>query len=67
MARLCAVSSSKTPYTIEVGLALFQTGFTVDVGRLSAASSVVPIPSVTLFVFLRRHFMRSVASTGLKE
>jgi len=61
------VSSSKTSYTIEVGLALFQTGFTVDVGRLSAASAVVLIPSVTLFVFLRRHFVQGVASTGLKE
>jgi multiple sugar transport system permease protein len=61
------VSSTKTSYTIEVGLALFQTGFTVDVGRLSAASSVVLIPSVTLFVFLRRHFVQGVASTGLKE
>jgi multiple sugar transport system permease protein len=61
------VSSTKTSYTIEVGLALFQTGFTVDVGRLSAASSVVLIPSVTLFVFLRRQFVQGVASTGLKD
>jgi multiple sugar transport system permease protein len=61
------VTSSKTSYTIEVGLALFQTGFTVDVGRLSAASSVVLIPSVTLFVFLRRQFVQGVASTGLKD
>ena len=61
------VASTKTSYTIEVGLALFQTGFTVDVGRLSAASSVVLIPSITLFVFLRRQFVQGVASTGLKE
>jgi multiple sugar transport system permease protein len=61
------VTSTKTSYTIEVGLALFQTGFTVDVGRLSAASSVVLIPSITLFVFLRRQFVQGVASTGLKE
>ena len=51
----------------QLGLALFQTGFTVDVGRLSAASAIVLIPSVTLFVFLRRHFVQGVASTGLKE
>jgi len=61
------VTSTKTTYTIEVGLALFQTGFTVDVGRLSAASSIVLIPSITLFVFLRRHFVQGVASTGLKD
>jgi multiple sugar transport system permease protein len=61
------VTSTKTSYTIEVGLALFQTGFTVDVGRLSAASSIVLIPSITLFVFLRRQFVQGVASTGLKD
>jgi len=61
------VTSTKTSYTIEVGLALFQTGFTVDVGRLSAASSIVLIPSITLFVFLRRQFVQGVATTGLKD
>jgi multiple sugar transport system permease protein len=61
------VATTKTTYTIEVGLALFQTGFTVDVGRLSAASSVVLIPSITLFVFLRKQFVQGVASTGLKD
>lgn len=61
------VATTKDSYTIEVGLALFQTGFTVDLGRLSAASAVVLVPSVALFVFLRRNFVEGVASTGLKE
>jgi multiple sugar transport system permease protein len=61
------VNTSKDAYTIEVGLALFQTGFTIDLGLLSAASAVVLIPSVTLFVFLRRNFVQGIASTGLKE
>lgn len=61
------VATSRDSYTIEVGLALFQTGFTIDLGRLSAASAAVLIPSVTLFVILRRNFVQGVASTGLKE
>jgi len=61
------VATTKDSYTIEVGLALFQTGFTVDLGRLSAASAIVLVPSVALFVFLRRNFVAGVASTGLKE
>ena len=61
------VATSRDTYTIEVGLALFQTGFTVDLGRLSAASAIVLVPSVTLFVFLRRQFVQGVASTGLKD
>jgi multiple sugar transport system permease protein len=61
------VAATRESYTIEVGLALFQTGFTVDLGRLSAASAIVLIPSGTLFVFLRRNFVQGVAATGLKE
>jgi multiple sugar transport system permease protein len=61
------VATTRDSYTIEVGLALFQTGFTVDLGRLSAASALVLIPSITLFVLLRRNFVQGVASTGLKE
>jgi len=61
------VANRSEAYTIEVGLALFQTGFTVDLGRLSAASALVLIPSITLFVLLRRNFVQGVASTGLKE
>lgn len=61
------VSTTRESYTIEVGLALFQTGFTVDLGRLSAASATVLIPSILLFVILRRNFVQGVASTGMKE
>jgi len=61
------VATTSKSYTIEVGLALFQTGFTVDLGRLSAASAIVLVPSVALFVLLRRNFVQGVASTGLKE
>ncbi|WP_414693091.1 carbohydrate ABC transporter permease [Pelagibacterium sp.] len=61
------VATTRDSYTIEVGLALFQTGFTVDLGKLSAASAIVLIPSVTLFVLLRKNFVEGVAGTGLKE
>ena len=61
------VATSRESYTIEVGLALFQTGYTVDLGRLSAAAALVLVPSVTLFVLLRRSFVEGIASTGLKE
>lgn len=61
------VATTRPSYTIEVGLALFQTGFTVDLGRLSAASAIVLIPTFTVFVFLRRSFVQGVSATGLKE
>lgn len=61
------VATSRESYTVEVGLALFQTGYTVDLGRLSAASALVLVPSVTLFVLLRKSFVEGIASSGLKE
>lgn len=61
------VATSRDSYTIEVGLALFQTGYRVDLGRLSAASALVLVPSVTLFVILRRNFVEGIAATGMKE
>ena len=61
------VATTSSSYTIEVGLALFQTGFTVDLGRLSAASAIVLVPSVILFLVLRKNFVQGLASTGLKE
>lgn len=61
------VATRRSAYTIEVGLALFSTGYTVDLGKLSAASACVLIPSVVAFVILRRNFVQGVASTGMKE
>jgi multiple sugar transport system permease protein len=61
------VTTTRESYTVEIGLALFQTGYTVDLGRLSAASAVVLVPSILFFVFLRRNFVRGIASTGLKD
>jgi len=61
------IATTKESYTLEVGLALFQTGFTVDLGRLSAAAALALIPSVLFFGFMRRHFVQGVAATGLKE
>ncbi len=61
------VATTKESYTVEVGLALFQTGFTVDLGRLSAAAAIVLLPSITIFAMLRRQFISGIASGGVKE
>jgi multiple sugar transport system permease protein len=61
------VATTRTSYTLEVGLALFQSGFTVDLGRLSATAALALIPSVTFFALMRRHFVQGVAASGLKE
>ena len=61
------VATKRQAYTIEVGLAQFQTGYTVDLGRLSAASAAVLIPSVLVFILLRRQFVQGISASGMKE
>lgn len=61
------VATNQNNYTAEVGLALFQTSFSVDIGRLSAASTIVLVPSIVIFTFLRKNFVRGSTTSGLKE
>ena len=57
----------KTSFTIEVGLANFQSAYTVELSLLSAASAAVMVPSVLAFVLLRRNFVEGIAASGMKE
>lgn len=61
------VSAKKESQVLEVGLALFQTGFTVDLGRLSAAAAIALVPSVMFFALMRRNFVKGIAASGMKE
>ena len=61
------IATTRDSYTLEVGLALFQSGFTIDLGRLSATAALALIPSITFFAFMRRHFVQGIAATGLRE
>ncbi|MFK7997174.1 MAG: carbohydrate ABC transporter permease [Granulosicoccus sp.] len=61
------VMTRKSSFTIEVGLANFQSAYTVELSLLSAASAAVMVPSVIVFVLLRRHFVEGIATSGMKE
>ena len=61
------VTTRKTSFTIEVGLANFQSAYTIDLSLLSAASAAVMVPSVIAFVLLRRNFLEGIAASGMKE
>lgn len=60
------VANTKNLYTAEVGLALFQTGFTVNFGAVSAGSVVSVAPILLVFFLLRRQIIAGVALSGLK-
>jgi len=61
------VASSKDMYTLEVGLALFQTGFSVDYGKVSAGAFIAILIPTIFFLLMRRTFFESIALTGLRE
>lgn len=61
------VMTRKSSFTIEVGLANFQSAYTVELSLLSAASAAVMVPSVLAFVLLRRNFVDGISTSGMKE
>ena len=61
------VLTRKSSFTVEVGLANFQSTYTIDLALLSAASASVMVPSVLAFIFLRRRFVEGISTSGMKE
>jgi multiple sugar transport system permease protein len=61
------VATTADKYTLPVALALFSVGqHRADFGLLLAGAVVVVLPVLIVFLLLQRHFMRGIATTGLK-
>jgi len=61
------VATTADKYTLPVALALFSVGQNrIDYGLLLAGAVVVVLPVLIVFLVLQRHFMRGIATTGLK-
>lgn len=52
--------------TIQIGLRMFITQYSSDYGLIMAASVVVLIPVLIVFLSLQKFFVEGIASTGLK-
>ncbi|GAB3442270.1 carbohydrate ABC transporter permease [Actinophytocola sediminis] len=60
-------ASTEDTYTLPVALALYAIGQNrTDYDVLLAGSVVVVLPVLVVFVVLQRHFVRGIATTGLK-
>jgi len=53
-------------YTMEIGLAMFQTSFGIAMNLTSAGSLVSIVPILIVFAILRRRIIESISMTGLK-
>ncbi|HHT72158.1 MAG TPA: carbohydrate ABC transporter permease [Firmicutes bacterium] len=60
------VTSSRYMRTVQLGLQIFQSQFTVNWGSLMAATLVVTLPVITIFIFGQKYFVQGIATTGLK-
>jgi multiple sugar transport system permease protein len=61
------VATTEDRYTLPVALALYSVGQNrTDFGLLLAGAVVVVLPVLVVFLFLQRHFLRGIATTGLK-
>jgi multiple sugar transport system permease protein len=61
------VATTEDHYTLPVALALYSVGQNrIDLGLTLAGAAVVVLPVLVVFLFLQRHFLRGIATTGLK-
>ena len=61
------VATTESKYTLPVALALYSIGQNRSFfGLLLAGSTVVVLPVLIVFLMLQRHFLRGIATTGLK-
>jgi multiple sugar transport system permease protein len=60
------IVSSKRLYNMELGLAMFQSTYNVNVSLIAAGSLISIIPILTVFILFRKQIMQSIATTGLK-
>ena len=62
------VATTEEKYTLPVALALYSVGQNqTQYGLLLAGSTTIILPVLVVFAFLQRHFVRGVATTGLKS
>ncbi|SCL35875.1 carbohydrate ABC transporter membrane protein 2, CUT1 family [Micromonospora rhizosphaerae] len=61
------VATTEDKYTLPVALALYSVGQNrTDYGLLLSGAVVVVLPVLIVFLVLQRHFLRGIATTGIK-
>ncbi len=61
------IVTSKTMYTTELGLAVYQRQFYIEYGPVSAGAVVTILPMLFVFFMLRKHIVTGVVLTGMKS
>lgn len=60
------MTNSMSMRTLEVGLSVFKTQYTVNWPLQMAGSMIIQLPIIILFMFTQRYFTKGIALTGMK-
>lgn len=60
------MTNSESSRTVQLALSMFRSETVIDWGPLMAASVVVSIPMILLFLATQKYFVQGIVSTGLK-
>jgi multiple sugar transport system permease protein len=60
------VTRSESIRPVQMAMVYYQNEFLTDFGMVMAASLMVTLPIVVLFILLQRQFVAGITSTGLK-
>jgi multiple sugar transport system permease protein len=58
--------TSTSKYTVSLGLSLFMGNYTTNWSYLMAASTLMTIPTILVFIVAQRYFVHGVVLTGVK-
>lgn len=58
--------TSTSKYTVSLGLSLFMGNYTTNWAYLMAASTLMTIPTILVFIVAQRYFVHGVVLTGVK-
>lgn len=58
--------TSTSKYTVSLGLSLFMGNYTTNWAYLMAASTLMTIPTILVFILAQRYFVQGVVLTGVK-
>lgn len=58
--------NDETKLTLSLGLQLFVSQYTLEWGPLMAASTLVMLPVIVVFLMTQRFFLEGIATTGIK-
>ncbi|MBT2292305.1 carbohydrate ABC transporter permease [Paenibacillus albidus] len=61
-----AFITSEKNYTLMQGLTLFQGSYSAQWNLMMAATTVIVIPSLIVFLIAQKHFIEGIAMTGIK-